>query len=93
MNVLAELEKDVGQIPIKSSIEYNTFGVKIEDNHVVGLGLYNKGLTSLPETIGQLTSLTELWIYNNHLKSLPVTVKNALKKLKNQGCFILGYDV
>ena len=57
--------------------------VVIKDNHVVGLGLYNKGLTSLPETIGQLTSLKELWLTSNQLKSLPETIGQltSLKEL------------
>ena len=41
-----------GLIPIVSTIESETFGVMIVNNRVVGLGLYNTGLTALPESIG-----------------------------------------
>ena len=48
-DALLELEKMAGLIPIVSTIESETFGVMIVNNRVVGLGLYNTGLTALPE--------------------------------------------
>jgi leucine-rich repeat protein SHOC2 len=46
------------------------------------LNLYNNQLTSLPAEIGQLTSLTELWLSLNQLTSLPA----AIRELRAAGC-------
>jgi len=55
---MIELEKMIGEaIPKVWKIEWNTFGYMEESGHVVGLGLYNKNLSSLPESIGNLRSL------------------------------------
>ena len=52
---LEELEKLVGKtIPIVEKTERNTFGFKIEDDNVTGLGLCDQGLSTLPESIGNL---------------------------------------
>jgi len=82
---IKNLEKLIGEIPTVSEIEWNTFGVKVQqDNQIVGLNLYKKGLTSLPNTIGNLTSLKELYLENNQLTSLPDTIGNltSLKELQ-----------
>ena len=36
-DVLKELEKQVGRIPVVPQLSWDTFGVRIEDNRVVGL--------------------------------------------------------
>ena len=77
---MMEMEKQAGKIPKVSRVEYNTFGYVEEQNHVVQLGLYNKKVTSLPESIGSLTLLTELNLEENELSSLPDTIGN-LKSL------------
>ncbi|MBS0586076.1 MAG: leucine-rich repeat domain-containing protein, partial [Verrucomicrobia bacterium] len=38
------------------------------------LRLYNNQLTTIPDTIGQLTALTELRLYNNQLTTIPDTI-------------------
>jgi len=83
-DVMVELERLVGErIPQVSKVEWNTFGFVAENGHVVQLGLYKKGLTSLPETIGNLKSLQELYLHENKLTSLPETIGNltSLKEL------------
>ena len=40
----------------------NSLGFTISENKVTGIGLYNQGLTSLPQNIGNLTNLQELWL-------------------------------
>ena len=74
-DVLIELENELGEvIPSVSSIDWETFGFIIRGGHIVGLGLYGRGLTSLPDSIGQLTSLTELNLGYNHLTTLPDSI-------------------
>jgi len=79
--VMIELEKMVGEaIPKVSEIDSYTFlftfGYMEESGHVVGLGLYKKKLSSLPESIGNLNSLKELYIGGNQLISLPESIGN-----------------
>ena len=84
MNAIKELEIEIGEIiPIVSEIEWNIFGVIIANNHVVGLGLYKKGLTLLPRSIEHLTELTELYLVDNQLTTLPDSIDQlkALTKL------------
>ena len=87
-DVLMEIDKITGKIPIISEHDYytfgfNTFGFKVQDDVIVGLGLYEKGLTSLPDTIENLKSLKKLNLSYNKLTSLPDTIKNlnSLKEL------------
>ncbi|MFX1258288.1 MAG: leucine-rich repeat domain-containing protein [Promethearchaeota archaeon] len=70
-------------IPLVEKIEYNTFGVKMEADKVVGLGLNNRGLSTLPESIGNLSSLKELDLRYNKLTTLPESIGNlsSLKEL------------
>jgi hypothetical protein len=88
--VLEELEKLIGK-PIPQNV-YNfnniTFGVKIEGDNIIGLGLYKMKLLTLPESIGNLPSLRELMLSENQLKKLPESVGN-LKSLQDLD---LGYN-
>ncbi|MFX1532743.1 MAG: TIR domain-containing protein [Promethearchaeota archaeon] len=58
-------------IPPVDKIEFKTFGFKVENKHITGLGLYNKRLNSLPESFGQLRNLQILNLRGNRLDSLP----------------------
>ncbi|MFX0064345.1 MAG: leucine-rich repeat domain-containing protein [Candidatus Hermodarchaeota archaeon] len=76
--VLEHLELLFGQpIPHLSEIdeyrEDTIFGFVAEDNRVIALALENQGLTTLLNTIGQLTNLQKLYLYNNRLQTLPDT--------------------
>ncbi|MBD3350322.1 MAG: TIR domain-containing protein, partial [Candidatus Lokiarchaeota archaeon] len=72
---MLELESLVGEeIPNVSRVEWNTFGFVTSDSHVTQLGLYRKGLSSLPDSIGNLTSLKELYLIGNTLNSLPESI-------------------
>jgi len=54
------------KIPQVDKIKQSTFGIKVEGDSIVGLGLHERGLTTLPESIGNLSSLEEcLFIYSN----------------------------
>jgi len=46
------------------------FGYVVSGGHVTGLGLRGEGLTSLPDSIGNLKSLTRLHLGGNKLQSL-----------------------
>ncbi|MHA1372169.1 MAG: hypothetical protein ACTSRA_20920, partial [Promethearchaeota archaeon] len=75
--VMVELERLVGErIPRVSKVDLFTFGFVEKGGHVVQLGLYNKGLTSLPGTIGHLENLKRLYLGDNKLTSLPGTIGN-----------------
>lgn len=82
-DVLMALENKVGQIPAVSEVKRypDTFGFVAQDNHIAQLGFYGKRLTSLPESIGNLTSLKILDLDCNKLKSLPESIGN-LNSLK-----------
>ena len=83
-DVLVDLEEKIGgKIPIVDKIEWNTFGFIVENNHIVGLVLTNKGLSSLPEIITKMTWLKRLDLSSNQLTSLPDTIGNleSLKEL------------
>ena len=58
-------------IPRVDEVKWNTFGVKIVDNNIVGLGLYRCTLINLPESIWNLESLQYLNLRGNRLKTLP----------------------
>jgi Leucine-rich repeat (LRR) protein len=81
---MMDLERALGgtAIPAFRNVTWYTFGFSAEQGHVTYLNLYKKGLMSLPETIGQLTSLKALYLPGNQLTSLPDTIGN-LKSLFN----------
>ena len=61
-----DLRKLLGKnIPKKEKLDWNTFGIQYEGIDLVGLNLYNQGLTNLPESIGNFTSLKYLSL--NHI--------------------------
>ena len=71
---LEDLKKLIGKsIPLKNSSPRYKFGVYIENNNVIGLGLKNL-LLSLPESIGNLTLLRDLNLSYNRLKSIPESI-------------------
>jgi len=82
--VMIELEKIVGAaIPKVSEIRWDTFGYMEESGQVIGLGPYNKNLSSLPENIGNLKLLQSIDLSDNPLTSLPESIGNlnSLEKL------------
>jgi hypothetical protein len=58
-------------------------GFQIDNQHVVRLDLDGLGLSSLPERIGNFSSLKELNVYTNQLISLPASIGqlNSLQRL------------
>ena len=68
VDFLKSLEHQLGRpVPIigsLNSIDVN-FGFKAEDNHITGLGLYGRGLSSLPENFHHLSHLKILELSAN----------------------------
>ncbi|MFX1257396.1 MAG: tetratricopeptide repeat protein [Promethearchaeota archaeon] len=94
VQVLKEFEKIIGKaIPHRkkdSKFSSGISGVKTDGENVVGLcisEIYPK-VTTLPESIGNLTSLKELFLGQNQLTILPKSIEN-LKLLKDLN---LGYN-
>jgi len=82
LNFLKELEELIGtEIPYKDEIEWETVGVKIYNNRIGEIGLFDCGLKNLPLSIGNLKSLEILRVNRNQLSTLPKSIGN-LKKLK-----------
>ena len=53
---IAEVIEESG-IPIVYEIDHSSFGIKIEDGHVVGIGLFNCYLKMLPDSFFSFTIL------------------------------------
>lgn len=76
VEVLKTLEKQLGkQFKLIKEIKGDTqMGFIAERNRVIGIGMNNCDVSSLPESIGDLTSLQELYLYNNKLTTLPESI-------------------
>ena len=81
--VIMELEKLIDfKIPIYfREISWDTFGVKTEEDNIIGLGLYKCELASLPDLIKKLDFLQELLICNNLTNPEKIGDLKSLQKL------------
>ena len=74
---LALLELLLGKPILQvNEIKIDTFGYTVDGNHVIGLGLHNQELNSIPLNIGNLIHLNTLIISQNKLVFLPETIGN-----------------
>jgi Leucine-rich repeat (LRR) protein len=78
---LIELEKTerTGRIPILPEVGPEDFGMVVDKNHIVQLGLYDKLLTSIPSSIGNLIALKELSLGKNQLVALPDSIGHLIE--------------
>jgi len=81
--VLLELEKEVGEIPkwnftlgenVPKPRELGKFSYVFFGNHIIGLMIVDKGLTSLSKSINQLKYLQSLELRRNKLTDLPESI-------------------
>ena len=80
-----ELERLIEKsLPSVKKIEPKTFGMKIFDGDIVGIGLYDCGLKTIPESIRNLSKLEILNLDYNKLTTLPEAITNlfSLKELR-----------
>ncbi len=70
MKRLAEEVEESG-IPLAYEIDHLSFGIKIEEGHVVGIGLFNCYLTILPDSFFSFIYLKKLNLRCNQLTVLP----------------------
>ncbi|MHA1281925.1 MAG: leucine-rich repeat domain-containing protein [Promethearchaeota archaeon] len=80
---LSELESLTGKgfKPVNEIKWYTKMGFTVSNNFVTGIGLYDCGLTNLPESIGNLKSLEIFNLDSNQLTTLPESIGN-LKSLE-----------
>ncbi|HME52219.1 MAG TPA: hypothetical protein VKM55_08370 [Candidatus Lokiarchaeia archaeon] len=80
-SVLNTLEQHLQEpLPNIDEVAEFTFGFTAMDGNITGLGLYQKHMTSLPESICGLQSLMWLNLRMNEISVLPVTI-GKLKSL------------
>ena len=79
---LQELEDQLGeQFNLVNKVERNTkMGFSVENNQIMGIGLHDCGISTLPESISNLKSLTYLNLKDNQLMTLSESISN-LKSL------------
>ncbi len=85
-DVLQEIEKLTNnQFTLVNKVEFATkMSFSAENQRVNGIGLYECGVSILPESIGNLTSLTHLVLSFNELTTLPDSIGNlALLEMLN----------
>lgn len=72
VQILQKLEHLIGESILHvDEIDTATFGFRAKDNHVIELGLSEKGLVVLPEGISKLTNLKTINLRENRLTALP----------------------
>jgi len=81
-DILAGLGKNIENIHHVEEIRRETsFGVKIDNDNIVGLGFFHCGLETFPDSFGNLLSIEELRLECNELRFLPESIGN-LKSLQ-----------
>ena len=75
VSALLELESILGK-PIPLKADNPSFGYTKEGIIVIKLGLYEQGLSSLPECVSSIQNLRVLYLDNNVLISLPESISS-----------------
>jgi Leucine-rich repeat (LRR) protein len=83
VKILEELEVLLGEpIPKQKSTSDLKFGFVAKKTRVIALGLAQKKLHSLPENIGNLKNLEELFLSDNNLTKLPDSITSLGKLIR-----------
>jgi hypothetical protein len=79
-DILGDMNKTFDQV---YEISMDTCGIEIKDGKVIGIGLFNCGLTKFPEHILKFKSLQKLNLADNKLEAIPESISELrnLKKL------------
>src|SRR3989344_3374907 len=80
-DAIYELFNSVGKDPKEFYTPDNEGRIKIQDNGIIYLNAGDNQLNSVPESIGNLKNLKDLYLYNNQLNSVPESIGN-LKNLE-----------
>jgi len=65
------------------AIDYNSYGFKLEENSIIGLGAFQcKIYGKIPDSIGNLRRLEQLQLEDNRIQSIPDSIGN-LKRLQH----------
>lgn len=89
VDILQKIEKSTKlQFTKVKELDWNTkMGFTVKKDRIIGIGLYDCGLSALPESIGNLKCLQKLDLSNNKFKILPESICNlkSLQKLNLEG--------
>lgn len=81
-NALDDIEKLINEpIPAVEFVNSFNFGFRAINGNVISLGLPDKGLVTLPESICHFSSIQDIVLFRNRLKILPESF-SGLKSLK-----------
>ncbi|MGB5911593.1 MAG: leucine-rich repeat domain-containing protein [Promethearchaeia archaeon] len=84
IKVLLDLERNINKTFNQVyEISMDSCGIEVEDGNIIGMGLFNCGLTNFPEQILKFKSLQKLNLADNKLETIPesISVLRNLKKL------------
>ena len=70
------------EIPLVKKIKKKTFGYKVEEGKIVEIGLHNKRLTTLPESLSKL-SLEKINLKENEFVTIPSKVSAKICSIRN----------
>jgi len=76
---------NIKEFELVNKIEHNTqMGFTVDNYRISGIGLYSCEITTLPESIGFLSSLKVLGLGDNKLSNLPLSIKQltSIQELK-----------
>ncbi len=75
IKVLLDLERNINKtFDQVYEISMDSCGIEVKDCNVIGIGLFNCGLTNFPEQILEFKSLQKLNLADNKLETIPASI-------------------